>query len=131
MASMITIVGNLGADAERKRVGEHDLAELRVAVTTGWGDRKVTTWWRVQQWGAPAEWIGQLRKGAGLTVVGEAWVEEWTSRDGKTGTTPTIRASSVIPHERAAGDAAPRKHADRGGEAAPSKGDGGEEDMPW
>ena len=101
MASMITITGNLGADAERRKAGEHDLAELRVAVTTGWGDRKVTTWWHVEQWGKPAEWIGELRKGAAVTVIGEAYMREWTSKDGKAGTTPTIKAVEVVAHERA------------------------------
>jgi single-stranded DNA-binding protein len=103
MASMITITGNLGADAERRKAGEHDLAELRVAVTTGWGDRKVTTWWHVEQWGKPAEWIGELRKGAAVTVIGEAYMREWTSKDGKAGTTPTIKAVEVVAHERARG----------------------------
>jgi single-stranded DNA-binding protein len=72
-----------------------------VAVTTGWGDRKVTTWWHVEQWGKPSEWIGELRKGAAVTVIGEAYMREWTSKDGKAGTTPTIKAVEVVAHERA------------------------------
>jgi single-stranded DNA-binding protein len=49
----------------------------------------------VSVWGKPAEWIGELRKGDAVTVMGEAYMREHN------GTTYMgVRAQSVIAHER-------------------------------
>lgn len=100
MPNSIAIIGNLGADAERRKAGEHDVASLRVACTTGWGEHKITTWWNVEVWGRSVEWLGELRKGQSVTVIGEAYLREYQTRDGATGTSLCVRASHVEAHER-------------------------------
>jgi len=95
MAAQITIIGNLGADAERKRIGDNDVCNLRVACKVGYGDRAVSTWWDVSVWGKPAEWAAELRKGDAVTVMGEVTARE---HDGKT--YMGVRASTVRAHER-------------------------------
>ncbi len=124
MPSMITVTGHLGANAETRRAGEHDVASLRVACDTGWGEAKTTTWWTVDVWGKPSEWIGKLRKGAGVTVIGEAYLREWTGKDGKVGATATIRATSVITHERA-------EAGDRGGAGGGKRTSNRDDDGGW
>jgi single-stranded DNA-binding protein len=95
MAAQITIIGNLGADAERKRIGDNDVCNLRVGCKVGYGDRAVSTWWDVSVWGKPAEWAAELRKGDAVTVMGEVTARE---HDGKTYL--GVRASTVRAHER-------------------------------
>jgi single-stranded DNA-binding protein len=95
MAAQITIIGNLGADAELKRIGDNDVCNLRVGCKVGYGDRAVSTWWDVSVWGKPAEWAAELRKGDAVTVMGEVTARE---HDGKT--YMGVRASTVRAHER-------------------------------
>ena len=95
MTAQITIIGNLGADPERKRVGDNDVCNLRVGCRVGYGDRAVSTRWDVSVWGKPAEWAAELRKGDAVTVMGEVTARE---HDGKTYL--GIRASTVRAHER-------------------------------
>ena len=97
MSGIISIVGNLGADPERKRIGDSDVCNLRVACKLGYGDRAVTSWWDVSVWGKPAEWAAEGRKGAAVTVQGEIQARE---HDGRVYL--GIRASSVRYHERQA-----------------------------
>jgi single-stranded DNA-binding protein len=95
MPGTICIIGHLGKDAEVRKVGDGDVAKLRVGVTSGYGDRAHTSWWDVDMWGKPAEWVGKLRKGAAVTVMGELQSREYE------GTTHMgIRAQTVQGHER-------------------------------
>ncbi len=118
MACNITIIGHLGADAERRKAGEHDVTSMRVACNTGWGEAKTTTWWSVDVWGRPAEWVGKLRKGAAVTVIGEAYARAWKDKNGAERLTPSIRASGVHWHERPEAPApTARQTTERGGES--------------
>lgn len=78
-----TIAGNLGKDAEIKTTqGGDSFCRFSVAVTTGWGDRKATTWWDVTRWGKGADKLaGFLKKGAKVAVSGEISARE---HEGKT-----------------------------------------------
>lgn len=77
------IAGNLGKDAEMKSTQQGDqFCRFSVAVTTGWGDRKATTWWDVTRWGKGADKLaGFLKKGAKVAVSGEISTRE---HEGKT-----------------------------------------------
>ena len=55
MSGMISVIGNLGSDAERKEVNGQTVTNMRVGVRVGYGDRAVSTWWDVAVWGKPAE----------------------------------------------------------------------------
>lgn len=92
MANQITVIGRLGRDAETKSVSGTSLLTFSVADDTGFGDKKVTTWWRVSVWGKQAE--GRLpeflKKGTQVAVFGEASARE---HDGKIYL--EIRANSV------------------------------------
>jgi single-stranded DNA-binding protein len=62
MPGIISITGNLGADAELKTVGSDQVCNLRVGVKVGYGDRAVSTWWDVSVWGKPAEWSANFAR---------------------------------------------------------------------
>jgi len=95
MSGIISVIGNLGADAEKREVNGQTVCNLRVGVRVGYGDRAVSTWWDVAVWGKPAEWAAELRKGDRVTVMGELQAREHQ------GTVYMgIRAQSVTGHER-------------------------------
>lgn len=77
------IAGNVGKDAELKTTqGGDQFCRFSVAVSTGWGDKKATTWWDVTRWGKGADKLaGFLKKGAKVAVSGEISTRE---HEGKT-----------------------------------------------
>lgn len=78
-----TIAGNVGKDAELKSTNDGTpYCRFSVAVSTGWGDRKATTWWDVTRWGKSAEKLApMLTKGTKVTASGEVSTRE---HEGKT-----------------------------------------------
>jgi single-strand DNA-binding protein len=72
MFAQVTIVGNLGKDAEmRYTPGGKPVTSFSVAVSEKRGDNEETTWWRVSCWDRLAEVAGQyLTKGSKVLVVG-------------------------------------------------------------
>ena len=109
MSGIISVIGNLGADPEKREISGQQVCNLRLAVTVGYGDRAVTTWWDVAVWGKPAEWAGELRKGDRVTVMGELQARQ---HDGTTYF--GIRAQSVTGHERRERQQQPEQQAERG-----------------
>lgn len=80
---IVTIAGVTGRDAEHKQTqGGADLCSFSVAVSTGWGDNRTTTWWDVTKWGKGTDKLAEmLPKGTKVTVSGEVSTRE---HNGKT-----------------------------------------------
>lgn len=80
---VVTIAGAIGRDAEYKTTqGGSEFCSFSVAVSTGYGDRKTTTWWDVTRWGKGADKLApMLTKGTKVTVSGEVSTRE---HDGRT-----------------------------------------------
>ena len=80
---ILTIAGTLGRDAEHKTTqAGQELCTFPVAVNTGYGDRKVTTWFDVTSWGKGSEGLARiLRKGSKVALSGELSTRE---HNGKT-----------------------------------------------
>ena len=77
--------GNIGKDCEVATTqGGTTVCKFSVAVTSGYGDNKKTTWVNCRLWGKRAE--GQLpqylTKGQQVAVSGEAELAEWQGQDG-------------------------------------------------
>ncbi|GLV28154.1 hypothetical protein TomTYG75_06780 [Sphingobium sp. TomTYG75] len=83
MTQIITLAGTTGKDATFKTTQSgQTLCSFSVAVNTGYGDNKQTTWWDVTRWGKGADKLAELLvKGTKVTVVGEVGTRE---HDGKT-----------------------------------------------
>jgi single-strand DNA-binding protein len=79
-----TLIGNLGADPElRTTQGGTQICKLRVASSSGYGDRQKTTWVGVALFGKTAEFAArELRKGARVAIHGLVYEDEWTAKDG-------------------------------------------------
>ena len=68
-----SFTGNLGRDAEVRQAGSTSVCGFSVPVTSGWGDKKTTTWVNCSLWGKRAEGgLPQyLVKGQEVAITGE------------------------------------------------------------
>jgi len=68
----IVITGRLSKDAEIRQAGSSEVCAFDVAVDQGFGDKKVTNWFRCQFWGKRGTSVQPyLLKGSSVTVSGE------------------------------------------------------------
>lgn len=75
--------GYLGRDAELKTVGDSQVCNFSVAVSTGWGDRKSTLWVSCGLWGERGAKLSQyLTKGSAVSVSGDVDVRAYSAKDG-------------------------------------------------
>ena len=92
----INLVGNLGKDAEMKDVGDHKLLSFAVACSTGFGDKKVSSWYNCQLWGNRGEKLQDyLKKGTKVYVNGELTLREYDKKDGSKGMSADINVNNV------------------------------------
>lgn len=79
----LTALGRLGRDAEVKEVNGKKVLEFNIAVDTGFGDRKTTTWVQCSKWGENTAVSQYLTKGKQVVVSGEPSLNMYTNKDGK------------------------------------------------
>lgn len=81
-----SFTGNIGSDAEiRHTSAGAQLCQFTVATTSGYGEKKSTTWARCTLFGKRSESLAPyLLKGQQVGVVGEVKLHEWTGKDGIT-----------------------------------------------
>lgn len=90
----INLIGHVGADPIKSN--RADVAQFDLAVSTGYGDNKTTTWYRINVWGKSSEYVmNYLRKGHAVHVHGEPYVREWVDKDGNKRQSLEVRALSV------------------------------------
>ena len=91
-----TFTGNVGNDAEiRATQAGTQITNYSVAVTSGFGDKQVTTWVRCNHWGdRGAKVAPYILKGGKVAVSGEVSLREW-EKDGVTRTSLEVRVNDV------------------------------------
>lgn len=97
MANNITIFGRLGRDSDQRFTGAGlAVLEFSVAEDVGFGDKKVTNWWKCSLWGKQAEGplAGFLKKGQQVVVFGEVTQREF-EKDGQKRLSMEIRVNAV------------------------------------
>lgn len=107
MLNRFEAIGNLGADPElRYTPNNNAVANLRVAVNTGTKDasgewQNETLWLNVELWNEAAERAAErLRKGNRVFVEGQLRRRDYTTRDGREGTSLELRFARVFSLER-------------------------------
>lgn len=96
--NVFTATGNLGRDADvRATPSGLIIASFPVAVQSGYGDNRKTTWVRCSLFGKRAEskLVGYLVKGAQIAVSGELSLNEYTTKEGENRTTLELRVSEI------------------------------------
>lgn len=123
MTSIHTLAGRLGGDAILAYTTSGTArTTFNLAVDTGWGEYKKTTWWRVTLFGKTAENASNLlTKGMWVMVHGESYIDEWTGDDGKQNKLAKIDARDfTLPPRSATGNQQP---AGNGNQQSPADGD--------
>lgn len=113
-AANINIVGKI-FKIDSTASGNTPIAKVTIPVDTGFGERKVTTWWTAKFFGKSAETVlRSLQKGDWVAVSGSASVSTWTARDGSTRASAEVDATSFqrvgprVPREATPPDPEPR-----------------------
>jgi single-strand DNA-binding protein len=96
MANNISIIGRLGRDSEQKHTTNSTVLEFTIGEDVGFGDKKVTNWWKCAVWGKQAEGalVDYLKKGQQVVVFGEVTQREY-EKDGSKRISVEVRVSSV------------------------------------
>lgn len=83
--SHVTLIGHLGRDTDLKYLQSGTaVANNTLAVTTGYGDKKVTSWYRLTLWNKSAEnFNAWTAKGKLVLVSGELSINEYTTNNGE------------------------------------------------
>jgi len=82
--NVLNAIGNVGSNAElRSTSGGTTVAQFSLAITSGYGKNKATTWLRCNVWGKQGETLApMILKGDRLGVTGEIALQEWDNKDG-------------------------------------------------
>ena len=94
-----TIIGHLGRDAETRNTQSGKVIfSATLAVSTGYGDNKRTTWWSVSAFGKTAETLERfnLTKGAPIGFQGEPSIREYEDKDGNKRQSLELMVSNFI-----------------------------------
>lgn len=77
------ISGHLGKDPEIRATTNSHVCNFSIATSRGKDEKKKTTWINVVIWGDNAKRIHRLvRKGDGVTIIGQWENRTWKDRDG-------------------------------------------------
>lgn len=95
--SVISITGRLGKDAEILSTSAGDkVLKFSVGVSTGWGEKKITTWYNCSQWSKSCEKIAQyMTKGKQIAVSGEPSLRKYTTNKNEQGYSLEIRVNTI------------------------------------
>lgn len=100
------VTARIGKDAELKNVNGKPMVAFAVAVESGWGTNKKTTWVDASLWGARGEkLVDSLKKGSMVGLVGEHGTREY---NGKVITTLNVQDVTLLGDKR---ESAPRQAA--------------------
>lgn len=131
----VTLCGRIAIPGALKSIGDHVKLGFRMAVDrrAKIGDewKNVPTWWTVEIWGRDAEFLStRIAKGVQVTVMGEPYSEEWTTREGEKRTDLRVRAHAVL-MTRAAADAPAATATDPGAPPSPKPAAAGDDEPPF
>lgn len=95
--NQLNAIGNIGKDCEiRYTPSGHAVANFTLALTSGYGEKAVTSWLNCQLWGERAEKLtNMLTKGTRIGVTGELTNRPYTSKDGAQKYSLELRVSDV------------------------------------
>lgn len=92
-----SVTGRLTRDAEYRMLASGKaLLSCGVAINTGWGEYKKTTFAKINQWGEKGAKLCQyLKKGKLVAATGVLTVSVWHGKDGKEHTELVLDTSNI------------------------------------
>ena len=93
----VQLMGHLGRDAELKTTPTGlEILRFSLAVTTGYGEKKATSWYECALFGKRAATLApMLTKGKAVLIHCEPQIRKWTSEGGKSGTSVDVRVAEL------------------------------------
>jgi single-strand DNA-binding protein len=89
------LMGRLTRDVELKEVNDTHVGSFGVAVDSGWGDNKKTTFIDIVTWGKQAEFVSKyFFKGDGIHIEGRIDLDTW-EKDGEKRSKHKVTAEKV------------------------------------
>jgi len=95
MSNTIGIAGRLTKDAVQRAAGSNTATSFTVASDTGFGDRKVTTFYNCTYWRKADGIMPYLVKGAQVFIGGEFSLRRYNKDDGSEGTSPDVNVNNI------------------------------------
>ena len=94
--NVLTAIGRVGNDAEvRSTTTGKMVTSWSIAIDSGWGENRITTWLRCTMWGDRGEKVAQyITKGSQIGVSGEFSTREY-DRNGVTKTSCELKIDNV------------------------------------
>jgi single-strand DNA-binding protein len=95
--NVLTATGNIGKDAEIRHTAAGDqVAQFSFALTSGYGDKAVTTWLNCNLWGKRAETLApMLIKGTKIAITGELTNRQYADKSGVTKYSLELRVNDL------------------------------------
>jgi len=95
--NVLNAIGNIGKDAEIRHTPNGDaVAQFSFALTSGYGDKAITTWLNCNVWGKRAETLApMLLKGTKIGITGELTNRPYTDKSGNEKYSLEVRISDV------------------------------------
>lgn len=90
----LQVIGNLGKDCTTNTVNGKNVINFSVAHTQTYGEKK-TVWVECAYWTERAGIVPYLKKGTKVYVDGTPELRQYTTADGKSGASLTLRVASV------------------------------------
>jgi len=99
--NLLIASGNIGRDVDLRFLpSDTAVANFSIPVSSGYGDKKKTTWVKCVMFGKRAESLSPyLLKGTKVTVCGEFSLDTWET-DGETKSMPCIKVNEIDLHSR-------------------------------
>jgi len=93
----LSATGNISRDAELRFTPNQDaVCSFSFALSSGFGDKKVTTWLNCNVWGSRAETLApMLLKGTTVGIVGELTNRPYKAKDGTEKFSLEVRVSDL------------------------------------
>lgn len=117
--NQLTCIGHVGRDAEQSFTPNgKSMLKFSVAMQSGWGDKKATTWLNVTKWNPPEWMAARITRGSAVLVQGEFTLREYDARDGSKKQSADLNAQTVVPMEHGDAAAGKQRHLSSGVEQA-------------
>lgn len=102
----VTLIGNLGTRPELKYTASGAaVCNMRMAVSTTFGEKESTEWFSVITWNKLAELVAEhLDKGRKVYVEGRLATRSWEAKDGTKRSTTEVIANQVLFLDKADGN---------------------------
>jgi single-strand DNA-binding protein len=128
----VQLIGHVGKDPVLTEAASVPVARFSLATSRKRSGGDTTTWWEVTAWKKTADVAARyVKKGDAVMVVGEAWAEEWTDKQGGKRTSLKVEAARlVLLGGKRREEAAPVDGEDVPSGPAPSQGASASDDRP-